>query len=95
MPDFALQPVDAAGTSSCCGSQLVSDPSIGYTGRSCLCDVTANACDEGCCCDLDCSTDSLRYDGIFGCTSNGTAVVQTGYTLCTDSSLPKIGRAHV
>ena len=82
-PDASLPP---AGTSSCCGSQLVGDPSVGSVGRACLCDLTANACDEGCCCDLDCSADSLRYDGIFGCTTNGTTVVQTGYTLCADNN---------
>ena len=78
----------AQGTSTCCGSNLVGDPNLeGFTSRDRLCDVTAGACDSGCCCDPDCSFDSLRQGGIFGCTSNGTAVAPTGYTLCSDQLL--------
>ena len=51
---------------TCCGSELLGDPTVGDPGRTCLCALTAGACDEGCCCDVDCSFDSLRYDGVFG-----------------------------
>ena len=39
----------------------------------------------GCCCDLDCSSDSLRSGGVFGCTSNDTSVAPPGYTLCSSN----------
>ena len=75
----------SSGTSSCCGSQLIGNPSLNDAGFKCPCDVTAGACDEGCCCDLDCSSDSLRLGGVFGCTSNGTVESTAGYTLCSDN----------
>ena len=70
---YSSDSLPPTGTSSCCGSQLVGDPSVADVGFSCLCDLTAGACDEGCCCDRDCSFDELRYDGIFQCVSNDTA----------------------
>ena len=79
-----LQSVPAQGTSTCCGSQLVGDPAAQKSSPACLCDLTAGACDDGCCCDLDCSFDSLKLDGIFGCKSNGTVAQPTGYTMCSD-----------
>ena len=75
----------SSGTSSCCGSQLIGNPSLNDAGFKCPCDVTAGACDDGCCCDLDCSSDSLRLGGVFGCTSNGTVESTAGYTLCSDN----------
>ena len=82
---YSSDSLPPTGTSSCCGSQLVGDPSVADVGFSCLCDLTAGACDEGCCCDRDCSFDELRYDGIFQCVSNDTATAQRGYTLCSDN----------
>ena len=77
-----LPPID---TSSCCGSELLRDPALNDQRKTCLCDTTAGACDIGCCCDTECSLDSLRYDGVFGCTSNGTAAHGSSYTRCSDS----------
>lgn len=81
---YYLASLPAQGTSSCCGSQIVGDPATQTSSPACLCDLTAGACDDGCCCDLDCSPESLKLDGVFGCTSNGTAVQPKGYTVCSD-----------
>ena len=45
---------------------------------------TKGECDVGCCCDTSCSNDELKLNGVFGCTSNGTATRRLGYTLCSD-----------
>ena len=81
---FADASLPSPGSDSCCGSQLVGDPSIGDTGNDCLCDLTVGECDVGCCCDTSCSNDELKLNGVFGCTSNGTATRRLGYTLCSD-----------
>ena len=69
---YADASLPTPGSDSCCGSQLVGDPSIGDSGNDCLCDLTVGECDVGCCCDTSCSFDELKLNGVFGCTSNGT-----------------------
>lgn len=77
--DAALPP---GATSTCCGSELVSDPAIGRTSYGCSCDLTAGVCDDSCCCDPDCT--ATQKLGVFGCTSNATANPASTITMCSD-----------
>lgn len=81
---IAPSSLPSPGTSTCCGTDLIGDPTLGTGGPICLCDLTAGQCDTGCCCDLDCSYDALKVGGYFGCTSNGTTTTRVGYTVCSD-----------
>lgn len=80
---YHLSDLPLPGTSTCCGSDLVGDPTLGKDSPTCLCDTTDGECDSGCCCDLDCTYDALRLGGFFGCTSNGTEARPQGFTVCS------------
>lgn len=85
---YGTVPGDSA---TCCGSAIIGNPKYGEPQYTCLCDLTILACDDGCCCDPDCSGfQSLK---VFQCVSNATVVVENRVRLCSDQlssvNLPK------
>ncbi|KAL1518606.1 hypothetical protein AB1Y20_002894 [Prymnesium parvum] len=68
---------------TCCGSAIVGDPRYVESKQyTCTCDLTTNACDDGCCCDPDCSaTQTLQ---VFACASNASVVVEQRVRQCSD-----------
>jgi len=82
------QPFYAPGTvpgdpASCCGGAIIGNPAdTQWEQNTCICDLTTGFCDDGCCCDPDCSgTQSLQ---VFGCASNASIVVERRVRQCSD-----------
>lgn len=71
------------------GAATIGDPATGTSAfANCNCDLTANQCDAGCCCDDDCVAELRVAGGAFNCpTTTSVSAARYGTTLCSENNV--------
>eukprot|EP00966_Prymnesium_polylepis_P255808 5909847-Prymnesium_polylepis.1 len=68
---------------TCCGSAIVGNPEYQDSEQyTCVCDLTTGSCDDGCCCDPDCS--GVLSLQVFQCATNASVILERRVRQCSD-----------